>query len=207
MYEIIKTEKTEVEVKITLNKQEWETYTQKAYEQNKSKFNIQGFRKGAAPKKIIEKNYGEGVFYDEALDLAFADEYGKFLDENKTLEIIDQPSLNIEKFDAEGIIMVAKAPLMPEVKMGQYKGLNIQGYKEEFDEAKVEKELKQAIERGARYVEAEKDAQAKLGDFVTIDFTGSVNGSCTIRGSKGNLNRLCIRNTANEYFDKTLTQL
>ena len=96
MYEIVKNEKNEVEVKITLNKEEWNEYVEKAYQENKGKFNIQGFRKGSAPRKIIEKNYGESVFYDDALDLAFAEEYGKFLSENTGLDIIDQPSLQVE---------------------------------------------------------------------------------------------------------------
>ncbi len=176
MYEIVKNEKNEVEVKITINKDEWNSYIEKAYQENKGKFNIQGFRKGSAPRKIIEKNYGESVFYDDALDLAFADEYGKFLSENTALDIIDQPSLQVDKFDETGLVLTAKAPLMPEVTLGEYKGLQIEKYTEELDEKKVEKELNQARERGARFVEAGEDAQAKLGDFVTIDFTGSVDG-------------------------------
>lgn len=176
MYEIIKKEKTEVEVKISLTQEQWEQYVEKAYNQNKSKFNIQGFRKGAAPRKIIEKNYGASVFYDDAFDNAFADEYGNFLDQNKDLEIIDQPSLNVEKFDQEGVVIIAKAPLMPEVKLGEYKNLSIEAYKEELDESKIEKELKQAQERGARYVDAKDGDMVKDGDFATIDFTGSVDG-------------------------------
>lgn len=176
MYEIVKNENNEVEVKITLNQQEWNAFVDKAYQENKGKFNIQGFRKGSAPRKIIEKNYGESVFYDEALDLAFASEYGKFLSENTALDIIDQPALSVDKFDQNGIVLTAKAPLMPEVTLGEYKGLTVEKYTEELDEAKVQKELEQARERSARFVDAPADASAQLGDFVTIDFTGSVDG-------------------------------
>ncbi|MBE7074512.1 MAG: trigger factor [Clostridiales bacterium] len=176
MYEIVKNENNEVEVKITVESKDWNEYVEKAYQANKGKFNIQGFRKGAAPRKIIEKNYGSGVFYDEALDMAFADEYGKFLSENTGLEIIDQPTLEVNKFDESGLVLTAKAPLLPEVKLGDYKGLTVEKYVENVDEAKIEKELKQAQERGARFVEAPNGTEAKLGDFVTIDFTGSVDG-------------------------------
>lgn len=176
MYEIVKNEKNEVEVKITLNKDEWNSYVEKAYQENKGKFNIQGFRNGSAPRKIIEKNYGESVFYDEALDLAFADEYGKFLSENTSLEIIDQPSLTVDKFDGTGLVLTAKAPLMPVVTLGEYKGLKIEKYTEVLDEKKVEKELNQARERSARFVEAKEGEEAKEGDFVTIDFCGFVDG-------------------------------
>lgn len=176
MYEIVKNENNEVEVKISIDGNKWEEYIEKAYAQNKGKFNIQGFRKGSAPRKIIEKNYGESVFYDEALDLAFADEYGVFLSENKNLDIIDQPSLKIEKLDKDGLIMIANAPLLPKVTLGAYTGLKIEKYSETLDEAKIEKQLNQERERGARFVEAEEGVEAKLGDFVTIDFTGFENG-------------------------------
>ena len=85
MFELQGKENNEVKVKITINKQEWEMYLEKAYNQHKDKFNIQGFRKGQAPRKIIEKNYGERVFYDDALDIAFYDEYGAFLTANPDL--------------------------------------------------------------------------------------------------------------------------
>lgn len=176
MYEIVKNENNEVEVKISLNKDEWDSYIEKAYQENKGKFSIQGFRKGSAPRKIIEKNYGESVFYDEALDIAFAEEYGIFLSENTGLEIIDQPTLNVDKFDETGLVLTAKAPLLPKVCLGEYKGLKIEKYTEELDENKVEKELNQARERSARFVDAKEGEAAKLGDFVTIDFTGSVDG-------------------------------
>ena len=172
MYKLLSKENNEVKVKITIEKEKWNEYLEKAYNQNKSKFNIQGFRKGAAPRKIIEKNYGERVFYDDALDMAFYDEYGAFLTANQDLEVIDQPSLTFEKFDADGVEMTATAPLLPEIKLGQYKGLEVEKYTEELDEAKVEKQLNQERERSARYVEAEKDTPAKLGDFATIDFKG-----------------------------------
>ncbi|MBE7082295.1 MAG: trigger factor [Clostridiales bacterium] len=176
MYEIVRKENTEVEVKISLTHAEWETYADKAYQENKGKFNIQGFRKGAAPRKIIEKNYGEDVFFNETLDIAFVAEYTKFFEENQDLDIIDQPSITVDKFDADGVEIKAVAPLMPKVKLGQYTGLTIEKYTEEVDEAKVEKELNQARERAARFVDAGEGAEAKLGDFVCIDFTGSVNG-------------------------------
>ena len=176
MYEIVKNENSEVEVKITLNHEEWEGYVEKAYQENKGKFNIQGFRKGAAPRKIIEKNYGEGVFYDEALDIAFVEQYSKFLNENTGLDIIDQPTLTVDKFDKDQVIITAKAPLLPEVTLGEYKGLTVEKYTEVVDEARIEKELNQARERSARFVEADEGVEAKLGDFATIDFTGFVDG-------------------------------
>ena len=176
MYEIVKKENNEAEIKITLTKQEWENYVEKAYQKNKGKFNIQGFRKGNAPKSIIEKNYGEGVFYDDAMDLAINEEYVSCLMANPDLEVIDSPSVNVNSFDDNGVVVTCVVPLLPKVKLGDYKGLKVEKYTEEVSEEKVEKELNQARERSARFVEAGEGAEAKMGDFVTIDFTGSVNG-------------------------------
>ncbi|MBQ9786369.1 MAG: trigger factor [Clostridia bacterium] len=176
MYEIVKKENNQAEIKITLNAEEWNAYVEKAYQANKGKFNIQGFRKGNAPRKIIEKNYGEAVFYDDALDMAIGDEYSACLTANADLEVIDQPQVKIDSFDEKGVVVTAIVPLLPEVKLGSYKGLTVEKYTEEVNEAKVEKELNQARERAARFVEAGEGSEAKLGDFTTIDFTGSVNG-------------------------------
>jgi len=175
MYEIVKNEGNEVEIKISLDENTWESYVEKVYQANKSKFSVQGFRKGTAPRKMIEKNYGEYVFYDEALDMAFGDEYTKFLNENTNLEIIDQPRVNVDKFDKSGIVLTAKVTLLPQVKLGEYKNLTVEKYSETLEESKVEKELEQARERGARFVEVTEEP-AKLGDFTTIDFTGYLDG-------------------------------
>ncbi len=176
MYEIVKRDGKEAQIKIVLNAEEWKAYIEKAYQANKSKFNIQGFRKGNAPKSIIEKNYGEGVFYDDALDMAINEEYSACLMANTDLEVIDHPQIKIEKFDANGVEIMATVALLPEVKLGDYKGLEIEKYTEEVSEEKIQKELNQARERSARFVEAAEGAEAKLGDFATIDFTGSVDG-------------------------------
>lgn len=176
MYEIVKKENNEAQIKITLNSEEWASYVEKAYQANKGKFNIQGFRKGNAPKSIIEKNYGEGVFYDDALDMAINDEYSACLMANTDLEVIDQPEVKVDSFDKNGVVITCTAPLLPEVKLGAYTGLTVEKYTEELNEEKVEKELNQARERSARFVEAGEGVEAKMGDFTTIDFTGSVNG-------------------------------
>jgi len=176
MYEIVKKQNNEAEIKITLTAEEWEGYVERAYQKNKGKFNIQGFRKGNAPRKIIEKNYGEGVFYDDALDMAINEEYSSCLMANPNLEVIDNPQVNVNSFDEKGVVVTCVAPLLPEVKLGSYKGLKVEKYTEEVSEEKLEKELNQARERSARFVEASEGQEAKMGDFVTIDFTGSVNG-------------------------------
>ena len=173
-YKIRSKEKNNLEVEIVISEKKWEESLQKAYEETKNKYSVQGFRRGKAPRKVIEKQYGESVFFDYALEIAFADEYNEFLDKNLEIEPIAQPDVRIEKFEKGGIVLVASAPLMPEVELGSYTGLTVERGKEKVKKADVEAELKSVAERQARFVESTKPAE--LGDFATIDFAGSVDG-------------------------------
>ena len=170
MYTIKKLENNKYQITITADKQTWEKFVDHAYEENKEKFNIEGFRKGKAPRAIIEKNYGESVFYDDALDHLFAHEYADALASDKSIEPVSNPEIKIDKFDEDGIVIIAEVQSMPEVKLGQYKGLTIKKATGSVSEEEVEKELNQSRERQARYVEV--DRESKDGDYVVIDFTG-----------------------------------
>ena len=174
MYTLEKVEKNKAKITITISKEEWEGYVQKSYEDNCSKFNIQGFRKGKAPRRVIEKNYGENVFFDDAFDYAFGDNYREVFKNEKDFDPINQPDVSIKSFDDNGLVVEAVVDLMPEVKLGEYKGTKVKKATGEVDDEKVEKELKQVQERQARFVDVEREA--KLGDIATIDFSGSVDG-------------------------------
>ncbi len=170
MYTIKKLENNKYQITITADKQTWEKYVDHAYEENKEKFNIEGFRKGKAPRAIIEKNYGASVFYDDALDHLFAHEYTEALASDKDIEPVSNPEIKIDKFDEDGIVLIAEVQSMPEVKLGQYKGLTIKKATGTVTDEEVDKELNQSRERQARYVEVERES--KDGDYVVIDFTG-----------------------------------
>lgn len=174
MYTVKKLEKNKYEITISVSKEDWEKYVDHSYEENKGKFNIEGFRKGKAPRAIIEKNYGASVFYDDALDHLFSQEYGEVLMNEKDIEPVANPEIRIDKFDDNGIVIIAEVQGIPDVKLGDYKGLIIKKATGEVTEEEVEKELNQARERQARYVEVQREA--KDGDFVVIDFVGSVDG-------------------------------
>ena len=116
-------EKSTVKIKITLNAQEWAEAQLNAYQKTKGKFSVPGFRKGHVPKHIIEKQYGAGVFFEEAINLAFPKYYFDVLDKEPSIEAIDRPEIEIEKLDEKGITLVAIVPVKPEVKLGEYKGI------------------------------------------------------------------------------------
>ena len=184
-YKVLKKEKNNVELEITVSAETWENAVQATYEAEKNRFTVQGFRKGKAPRKVIEKNYGDMVFFDGAFDRVFSEEYGKFLDENKDFEPIAQPDVKIDKFGKEGMVVTATIAGVPEVKLGAYTGLTINKEVKTASKEDVENELKAVAERSARFVDV-SDSEAKLGDFATIDFAGMVDGELFEGGSATN---------------------
>lgn len=174
MYTAKKIDGNKYEIKIEVAASEWEKYVEEAYEKNKEKFNIQGFRKGKAPRKVIEKNHGESVFYDDALDTLFSTEYNSALNAERQIEPIANPEIKLDKFDETGVHITAVVEVMPEVTLGEYKGLKLEKSKGEVTSLQIENEITQVRERQARYVEADRDA--RNGDFVVINFAGSVDG-------------------------------
>ncbi|MDD4815899.1 MAG: trigger factor [Clostridia bacterium] len=174
MYTLEKKEKDVFKILIKINNEEWNGYINQAYEETKAKFAVQGFRKGKAPRKVIEQNYGASIFFDDALEIAFAKEYENILEKEKQIKPVAQPELSIEKFDENGIEILVSVQSEPEVKLGEYKGLEIESAKGKVSKDKIDAEINQARERQARFVEVQ--TPAKMGDFVCIDFVGSIDG-------------------------------
>lgn len=170
-----KKENNKVSLKIEISYEDFEKEIQKAYNKNKSRFSVPGFRKGKVPRKIIETNYGEGVFYEDAINSIFPSAYESAIEENE-LQPIDRPSLDLEEIKkGEPVVLLVDVEVKPEVELGEYKGVEVE--KENFDvtEENIEDELKNIQERNARIVEVE-DRAAKDGDILVIDYSGSVDG-------------------------------
>ena len=161
-------------LKITLDQKEWEEAIEKAYQKTKSKYNIQGFRKGKAPRQYIEKVYGTGVFYEDAIDGCFSKYYFEILDKEKEIEPIDLPTIDIEDISDKGVTIVAVVESKPPVELGDYKGLTIPKKEIKVTAKEVNAELEKMRERGARFVE--KDEAIVQGDFAVIDFEGKIDG-------------------------------
>ena len=160
-------------VTLTISKEEWEKAVEKSYEENKGKFNIQGFRKGKAPRKVIEQNYGDTVFFDDAFDHVVSSEYNKFLNENTNVIPVEQPHIVDNKFTADkGLEVVLEFDLLPEFTLPSFKGLKAKKADVKVTDEQVDAELENERQAHARY--EEKDKNAELGDFATIDFVGYV---------------------------------
>lgn len=170
---LLKKEKNLVSIEFTVAPEEFEKAVNKAYLKVKNNINVQGFRKGKAPRHIIEKKYGKSIFFDDALDFAVQEEYPKAVKE-LNLDVIDSPKVDIVKFEeGEEIILNAEVEVMPEIELPEYKGIEVEKTLVSVTDADVEKELKNIQEKNARIVEV-MDRPVQNGDFLTIDYAGFV---------------------------------
>ena len=163
-----------IEFTINVEKSEWDEALENAYKENKGKYNIQGFRKGHAPRKVIEKTYGDTVFYDDAINNSFYKSYFEILSKEKDVQPVTNPDIRISKIDDSGLELIATVINKPEVELGAYTNLNVEKDKVEVTDADVEHELEHMRESRVKFVSV--DREIKNGDVTTIDFEGSING-------------------------------
>lgn len=181
--ELLKREGNKVTFKITVNNDKFEGAVTKAYNTNKGKFNIPGFRKGKAPKQIIESQYGKGVFYNDAIDMLFPEIYPTALDQ-LSIDPIDRPDLDIEEISKDnGLVMVVNVEVKPEVSLGEYKGIEIAKPAYTVNEEEVTARLDEMRTKASRLVDVEGRA-IENGDNAVIDFEGFVDG-VAFEGGKG----------------------
>ncbi|MBS4535813.1 trigger factor [Clostridium sp. D2Q-14] len=168
-----KKENNKVTLKFEVDHKKFEEAVQKAYLKNRGKFNVPGFRKGKVPKKIIESRYGEGVFYEDAINIVLPDAYEYAIEEND-LEPMDRPDIDIEKLEkGENVVFTAEVTVKPEVKLGDYKRIEIEKVEYNVSDEDVENELKTMQDRNSRLIEVE-DRSVEEGDTVVIDYAGYV---------------------------------
>lgn len=168
-----KSEKGTLKLNVKISGEDWQKAIEQSYEKNKGKYNIQGFRKGKAPRKVIEKNYGDTVFYDDAFEAIVSKEYGEFLDKNADIEPADYPKANINSMTDAGLDVTLTVTLMPEVTLGELK-FSVKKDKATVTAKEVDEEVKKFVESQARFEESSEPAAN--GDFIELDFEGSVDG-------------------------------
>lgn len=168
-----KLEKNVATLEITVSAEKLEEGIAKAYIKNAKKFNIPGFRKGKAPRKLIEKYYGEGIFYEDAINEVCPEAYEEAIKEHN-LEPVDRPSIDILEIESgKGIVFKAEVTVKPEVELGQYKGIEVEKKEYNVTDEDVENELEILRNRNARIIDV-TDRPVKRGDIVTIDFKGFI---------------------------------
>ena len=179
-----KVETNTYELEVTVDAAVFTEATKSVYLKQRKSIQIPGFRKGKASQGMIEKVYGEGVFYEDALELVFPEAVQAAVDEAE-LHIVDQPfDLEVPVMSkADGVEMKMKVTTYPEVTLGEYKGLEAEYGEEEATEEDIDNEIKALQERNSRLITVE-DAAAEMGDTAEIDFEGFVDGEA-FEGGKG----------------------
>lgn len=176
-------EKNVVKLVIEATAEEFEAGLNTAYNKSKNKINVPGFRKGKAPRKMIEKLYGSEIFYEDAANAIIPDAYASAATESE-LDIVSQPKINVVQLEAgKPFIFEAEVAVRPEVELGQYKGVEVSKCDTEVTDADVEEEIKKVQEQNARTISVE-DRAVKDGDMTVIDFEGFVDG-VAFEGGKG----------------------
>ena len=176
-----KLEKSRVALTIETSAEEFEAAVNKAYLKMRGKINVPGFRVGKAPRKIIEKMYGAEVFYEEAVNILLPDAYEDAVKE-KELNVVGYPEVELESCTKDGVVFKCTVAVYPEVKLGQYKGLEAPKAEVKVTAADVTARLKEMADRNSRLVSVER--AVKKGDTADIDFEGFDNG-VAFDGGKG----------------------
>ena len=177
-----KLEKSRVALTIEVGAEEFEAAVAKAYLKTRKQIRVPGFRPGKAPRKMIEKLYGAGVFYSDAVDAALPEAYTQAVS-SSGLDVIGYPDVEIVgEVTADGFTFKAIVAVYPEVKLGEYKGISAEKEEVKVSAEDVKQRLEEMVERNARLVSVER--KAKLGDIAVIDFEGFDNGEA-FEGGKG----------------------
>lgn len=181
--QVEKLEKNMAKLTIEVAPEELEKAIEGAYQKNKGKISVPGFRKGKVPRQMIERMYGKEVFYEDAVNALIPEAYEKAVDECEE-EIVSSPKIEVEQVEAgKPFIFTAEVALKPEVKLGKYKGVKVEKADTEVTDEEVDKEIDKERESNARNIDV-TDRAVKDGDIVTLDFEGFVDGTA-FEGGKG----------------------
>ena len=173
-YDIKKLDKSIRVITLKAEDNVWKAAVTKSYNKTKGEYNIKGFRKGFAPRSVIEQNYGKSVFWDEAVNALVNDCYYEVLHKDDTFNPVEPPKVEVVRVDDSGMEATITVACLPEFKLGKYKGIEIQRVKANVTDKDVDEE----IERGRQHFATIQEVKraSKLNDIVTIDFVGFIDG-------------------------------
>lgn len=181
--QVEKLENNMAKLTIEVPAEDLEKALESAYQKNKNKISVPGFRKGKVPRNMIEKMYGPAIFYEDAANELIPDAYEKALDECEE-EIVSSPKIDVTQIEkGKAFIFTAEVALKPEVTLGKYKGIEVEKADLEVTEEEVNAQIEKERENSARTISVE-DRPVKDGDITTIDFEGFIDG-VAFEGGKG----------------------
>jgi len=182
--QVEKLEKNMAKLTIETSAEDFEKALQSAYEKNKKKFSVPGFRKGKVPRQMLEKMYGVGIFFEDAANEIIPEAYAAAAEESK-LDIVSQPEIDVTQIEkGKSFIFTAEVALKPEVTLGTYKGIEVEKTVVEVTDEEVDAAVDKERENNSRIVEVTDRTKVEDGDITTIDFEGFVDG-VAFEGGKG----------------------
>lgn len=185
MSKMEKNDKNQAVLTFTIDGGEFDAATDKVYKKTAARYNIPGFRKGKAPRKLIEKYYGAGVFFEDAFNEIFPKYYQDAVKEHE-LFTVERPEIDVQDIADDGsVTVVATVTLKPEVTLGEYKGIKIEKEEYTVSDSDMEAELKKAQDNASRFIDIE-DRPVQDGDTVTLNYAGSVDGVAFAGGTAEN---------------------
>ena len=198
-----KKENNKVSFNIEVEFDKFEENLQKAYLKNRGKYSLPGFRKGKVPRKILEMNYGEDLFYEDAINLILPEEYDLAITE-LGLEPVDTPEVDVDEIEKDKPVMIKfQVDVKPEIKLGDYKNIELEKVEYNVTDEIIDNELKRVQDTNGRLVDA-ADREVQDGDHLKIDFEGSVDGVLFPGGSAEGQNLEIGSNTFIPGFEEQL---
>jgi trigger factor len=178
-----KLETNVIKLEIRVEAEKFDAALTKAYNKNKSRYNIPGFRKGKVPMAMVKKFYGVEAFYDDAVNFAIDESYPATLSE-ENIRPVDYPQIDIvELGEGKELVYTAVVTTYPEIELGEYKGLDVKKAVYEVEESEIEKQITEMQEKNAR-IEIKKEGNVAKGDIAVIDFKGYIDGD-VFEGGEG----------------------
>lgn len=190
------------ELNVRIEGKNWTEALEQAYKKANEKVKIDGFRTGKAPKEIFIKKYGKEALYNDAAELVLEEAYSKVFSENKNLEIITYPGINIKSVDENGIEFIFTLTLKPELKLGKYKGLDVKKKSVEITQEEIEHEIEHICSHYSE--EVVKEGKLENGDVAIIDFQGLKDGVAFEGGTAENYSLTIGSNTFIPGFEEQL---
>ena len=175
-YKIEKVSSSKLKIEVTVSPEEYQAHLKQSYEKNKEYFQVQGFRKGKAPYNMVKKKFGAEALYEDADNFALNESYFKIIEESK-LAPVDYPQIDIkDRSEEAGLTYTAEVEIIPEFDLPDYNGMEVARHEHPFLESDVDTELENMRGQNARLLSREDGQAAEKGDFVTLDFDGSIDG-------------------------------
>lgn len=174
-YKLSEKKDNEIIITFTITEKEWAADVEEAYQKNKGKYKVEGFRAGKVPRAIIEKMYGKEIFFEDAFNDAFPKYYTNMMKKEKELYPIDYPEISVSEMSEKGVVFTAKIVVLPEFKVEKYTGFKVEKEAVKVKKAEVTHELEHMREHHARFVEV-TDRAVKDGDLINLNYSGAIDG-------------------------------